>query len=66
MNKPIKVVGQSDPVEVPVHRRNTTQTENVSISLPKELAQKINGIVVETKQSRSLVIAELLQKAFNE
>lgn len=41
-----------------VRGRNTTQ---LSITLPTELHQTINGIVVETRKSRSLVITELLE-----
>lgn len=47
-----------------VRRRNTrgVRTVTVAVSLPKELNQTINGIVVKDKKSRSLVISELLVK----
>lgn len=64
MGKPIKVDGSSVQEQVPVRRRNPqgTETENFSVSVPKELAQTINGIVVTTSKSRSLVITQLLEK----
>lgn len=64
MGKPITVTGSSEPDEVHVRRRNTqgTQTTPVSITIPNELNQTINGIVVKTKKSRSLVISELIEK----
>jgi len=54
----------SESGAVPIRRRNTggVKTAAVSITLPKELNQTINGIVVKTKKSRSLVIAELIEK----
>ena len=62
--KKITVTDSSAPDAVPVRRRNTqgVRTEAVSITLPKELNQTINGIVVKTSKSRSLVIAELIEK----
>lgn len=67
MSKTIKVTESSEQEEVSVRRRNTqgVQTTAVSITLPKELNQTINGIVVKTKKSRSLVIAELLEKGLS-
>lgn len=64
MGKPIKVDGSSAPEQVPVRRRNPqgADTEVFSVSVPKELAQTINGITVNSKQSRSLVITQLLEK----
>lgn len=64
MPKSIKVAGSSESAEVPVRRRNPqgSKIELVSASIPTELAQTINGIVVKTKKSRSLVISELLEK----
>lgn len=65
MAKPIEVTDKSEPEVIPVrHRRNTqgAQTENMSITLPRKLAQTINGIVVKTTKSRSLVISELVEK----
>jgi hypothetical protein len=62
--KKIQVIDSSEPGTVPVRRRNTqgALTSPISITLPKELHQTINGIVVETNKSRSLVIAELIEK----
>lgn len=56
--------GSSVPSELPVRRRNTqgVHTVNISVSIPQELNQRINGIVVKDEKSRSLVIAELLSK----
>lgn len=64
MNKTIKVTGSSESGVIPVRRRNTqgTNTVAVSITIPKELNQTINGIVVRTTKSRSLVISELIKK----
>lgn len=66
MPKHINVTDSSEPGTVPVRRRNPqgSETELVSASIPKELAQKINGIVVETKQSRSKVISDLVADGF--
>lgn len=66
MPKHINVTDSSEPGNVPVRRRNPqgSETELVSASIPKELAQKINGIVVETKQSRSKVISDLVADGF--
>jgi hypothetical protein len=60
----INVTGDSEAKTVPVRRRNPqgSETELVSASIPKELAQTINGIVVKTRKSRSLVISELIEK----
>lgn len=64
MTKEIKVSDISEPDEVIVRRRNTqgVKTVAITITLPKELHQTINGIVVKTAKSRSLVIAELIEK----
>jgi hypothetical protein len=53
-----------DSENIPIRRRNTqgVKTVAVSITLPEILHQTINGIVVKTSKSRSLVIAELLEK----
>lgn len=61
MDKP---TDKTDNSEQTVRRRNTQgrSTTAVSITLPHELNQTINGIVVKTKKSRSLVITELLEK----
>lgn len=57
---------ESSEQSIPVRRRNPQgEYENVSLSLPKELTDKINFIVATTKQSRSLVISTLLTEAFN-
>ena len=63
----IKVTDADQGTKVPVRRRNTSgaTTTAMSITLPNELAQTINGIVVKTKQSRSLVISELIEKGLN-
>lgn len=60
----IPVQDESESGNVPVRRRNTqgTQTVGISFTLPKELNQTINGIVVQTTKSRSLVITELIEK----
>lgn len=64
MNKNNSKTGSSE--QVTVRRRNPqgSETELVSASIPKELNQRINGIVVKTKKSRSLVITELIEKGF--
>jgi hypothetical protein len=64
MKNKINVIGSSEPDSIPVRRRNTqgALTSPISITLPKELHQTINGIVVKTSKSRSLVIAELIEK----
>lgn len=63
MNKQIKVTDNSAQDKVPVRRRSQgRQMTAVSVSLPKELNQTINGIVVKTTKSRSLVITELLER----
>lgn len=66
MNKPIEVAGGSSVGEnIPVRRQRNTQgkqTVTVAVSLPKELNQTINGIVVKDNKSRSRVISELLKK----
>jgi len=51
---------QKKPTET--RKRNTqgVQTEAVSITLPTDLHQTINGIVVTSEKSRSLVITELI------
>jgi hypothetical protein len=66
MRKSIELTESSEAEAVPVRRRNTqANTIPVTISLPKELNQTINGIVVKTNKSRSLVIAELLEKGLS-
>lgn len=64
----INVTGSSEAGDVPVRRRNPqgSRIEQVSASIPEELAQKINGIVVKTKKSRSLVISELIEKGLKD
>ena len=64
MTKHIEVTDSPSGEVIPVRRRNTqgAQTTAVSITLPKELNQIINGIVVKTTKSRSLVISELVEK----
>lgn len=60
-----KVIDESSaPQEVRVRRRNTqgSQTTSLSITLPNELNQTINGMVATTAKSRSLIISELLKK----
>ena len=48
---------------LPVRRRRKGVTvETISISVPKELNQTINGIMVRDNKSRSLVISELIEK----
>lgn len=58
----IPIKGSSDTEQVTVQLRNTQprSTEAVSATLPVELLQTINGIVVKTEQSRSKVIADLI------
>lgn len=60
------VVNNGGDGEVPVRRRNPqgSETEGVSASIPKELNQKINGILVQTRESRSLVISKLIADGF--
>ena len=52
---------------IPARRRNTggVQTHPVTITIPKDLNQTINGIVVKTSKSRSLVITELIEKGLS-
>ena len=60
----VVITSTSGAEPIKVRRRNVqgAYTEAISVSLPKELHQTINGIVVETKKSRSLVISELIKK----
>lgn len=62
--KQISVDGSSELAKVPIRRRNTQgiNTEQISITIPKELNQTINGIVVKTNTTRSRVISELIEK----
>jgi hypothetical protein len=62
----IPVQNQSAEASVPVRRRNPQGSETVAISasIPKELHQKINGILVNTAQSRSRVLSELIADGF--
>lgn len=64
MSKTTVKADSSEPVRIPVRRRRKqgAEFENLSVSVPKELAQTINGIVVKTAESRSKVITELLEK----
>lgn len=64
MNKSIEVTDESQGENIPVRRRNTqgAQTVAMSITIPKDLNQTINGIVVKTEKSRSLVISELIER----
>lgn len=66
--KKAQVTDNSEPVSIPVRRRNTqgSHTEGIAITIPKELNQTINGIVVKTKKSRSLVITELIEKGLEQ
>lgn len=54
----------TDAEVVPVRLRNIQgrSTVPLSITIPKELNQTINGIHVKTGKSKSLVITELLEK----
>lgn len=65
MTVDVKQDGSSE--SVPIRRRNTggPTTTAVSITLPTELHQTINGIVVKTNKTRSLVIAELIEKGLS-
>ena len=62
--KQIPIAGSSEQDLIPVRLRNKQGrlTSPISITLPIELHQTINGIVVETNKSRSLVITELIEK----
>jgi copper(I)-binding protein len=64
MNKPIEVTDVSEQENIPVRRRfaQGRQTTAVSITLPNDLNQTINGIVVKTSQTRSQVITTLIEK----
>lgn len=64
MNKSTKKTESSE--QLPVRRRNTQgrTTTAMSVTIPTELNQRINGIAVKTKKSRSLVITELIEKGF--
>lgn len=64
MKTKINVVVSSTQDSIPVRRRNTqgALTSPVSITLPKKLQQTINGIVVTSNKSRSLVITELIEE----
>ena len=69
MNKKQIIVSDSSVEDqIPVRRRNTkgVHTAAVSITLPIELNQTINGIVVKSRKSRSLVITELIEKGLQE
>ena len=67
MQKKIEVTGDSDTQAVPISRRNSkgSKSEVIAISIPQKLHQTINGIVVKTAKSRSLVISELIEKGLN-
>lgn len=64
MGKSIEVTDSSEQDSVPVRRRNTRgrTTVPMNITIPEELHQTINGIVVKTNKSRSMVITELIEK----
>ena len=52
---------------MPVRRRRKGDTvDTISISIPKQLNQTINGIAVKDNKSRSLVISEILEKGLKE
>lgn len=55
--------GGQETEKIPIRHRNTqgVQTVPVTSTLPKDLLQTINGIVVKDEKSRSLVITELLR-----
>lgn len=65
----VKVKGDSTPQKVEVKRRRYnsrgTTVDKLAITLPKTLNQTINGIAVRDNKSRSLVIAELIEKGLN-
>jgi len=63
--KNIKVDGSVSVSEKITVRRvprspNGTRATNISFSLPESLHQTINGIVVETKRSRSSILNEII------
>ena len=65
----IEVKGDSTPQKVEVKRRKYnsrgTTVDKLAITLPKTLNQTINGIAVRDNKSRSMVIAELIEKGLN-
>lgn len=65
----IEVKGDSTPQKVEVKRQKYnsrgTNIDKLSITLPKTLNQTINGIAVRDNKSRSMVIAELIEKGLN-
>lgn len=63
MTDKVEIVGSPEEHRIPVRRRRTSgsQMDSVTITLPKDLHQTINGIVVTDEKSRSLVITELLR-----
>lgn len=59
--------GSNEGYVMPVRRRRKGDTvDTISISIPKQLNQTINGIAVKDNKSRSLVISELLEKGLKE
>ena len=65
----IEVKGDSIPQKVEVKRRKYNSrgvtVDKLAITLPKTLNQTINGIAVRDNKSRSLVIAELIEKGLD-
>ena len=65
----VQVNGDSTPQKVEVKRRRYnsrgTTVDKLAITLPKTLNQTIKGIAVRDNKSRSLVIAELIEKGLN-
>lgn len=69
VTKKLKVTGNSESGVIPVRRRNAGSgraTTAVSITLPNELNQTINGLAVTSNKTRSLVIAELIKKGLEQ
>lgn len=62
--KQIPIAGSSEQDSIPVRLRNKQGrlTSPISITLPKEMHQTIDNIVIQTNKSRSLVITELIEK----
>jgi hypothetical protein len=63
MNKHIEVKGDAETAKIPVRRRSRGRiTEPLNVTIPVELAQTINGILVTSGKTRSALISELIEK----
>lgn len=64
MNKVSVTDDASAPIDVPIRRRNTPgiNTVAVTVTVPKELLEKLDKLVAKTTKSRSFVVVELIEK----